>query len=88
MSKLGACHTLQCGGHQYTYTGESEGPKPGAVQWDYGPRKASGVYKAQMYVQDIDDAAYCQYFLANVKGVVQTWFDDLARWKHFVRLIC
>ena len=29
-----------------------------------------GVYMAQMYVQDVDDAAYCQYFPATLKRVV------------------
>jgi len=28
-----------------------------------------GVYKAQMYVQDVDDASYCRYFPATLKGV-------------------
>ena len=26
-----------------------------------------GVYKAQMYVQDVDDAFYCRYFPATLK---------------------
>jgi len=28
-----------------------------------------GVYKAQMYVQDVDDSAYCRYFPATLKEV-------------------
>ena len=28
-----------------------------------------GVYKAQMYIQDVDDTAYCRYFPATLKGV-------------------
>jgi len=36
-----------------------------------------GVYKAQTYVQDVDDAAYCRYFPATLKGVVQSWFNGL-----------
>ena len=30
-----------------------------------------------MYVQDIDDAAYCQFFRATLKGVAQCWFNGL-----------
>ena len=26
-----------------------------------------GVYKMQMYVQDVDDAAYCRFFQATLK---------------------
>jgi len=37
-----------------------------------------GVYKAQMYIQDVDDAAYCKNFLATLKGVAQSWFNGLA----------
>ena len=36
-----------------------------------------GVYIAQMYVQDVDDASYCCYFLATLKGVAQSWFNGL-----------
>jgi len=35
------------------------------------------VHKAQMYVQDVDDVAYCQYFPTTLKGVAQSWFNDL-----------
>jgi len=42
------------------------------------PEKHLGVYKAQMYVQDMDDASYCRYFPATLKGVAQSWFNDLA----------
>ena len=41
------------------------------------PKEHLGVYKAQMYVQDVDDAAYCCYFLATLKGVAQSWFSGL-----------
>jgi len=36
-----------------------------------------GVYKAQMYVQDVDDAAYCPYFPVTLKGVEHAWFNGL-----------
>jgi len=36
-----------------------------------------GVYKAQMHVQDVDDATYYQYFPATLKGVTQSWFNSL-----------
>jgi len=29
------------------------------------------VYKAQMYVQDVDDATCCRYFPATLKGIAQ-----------------
>ena len=32
-----------------------------------------GVYKAQMYIQDIDDADYYRYFPTTLKGVAQSW---------------
>jgi len=32
------------------------------------PEEHLGVYKAQMYVQDIDDAAYCRFFPATLNG--------------------
>jgi len=35
------------------------------------------VYKAHMYVQDIDDATCCRYFLATLKGIAQKWFNGL-----------
>ena len=31
-----------------------------------------GVCKAQMYVQDVDDAAYCRFFPASLKAVPQS----------------
>jgi len=40
------------------------------------PKEHLGVYKAQMYVQDVDDAANCRYFPATLKGVAQS-FNDL-----------
>jgi len=36
------------------------------------PEEHLGVYKAQMYVQGVDDAAYCRYFPATLKGVAQS----------------
>jgi len=42
------------------------------------PEEHLGVYKAQMYVQDVDDASYCRYFPATLKGVAQSWFNGLA----------
>jgi len=36
-----------------------------------------GIYKAQMYVQDMEDATYCRYFPATLKGVAQLWFNSL-----------
>ena len=33
------------------------------------------VYKAQMYVQDVDDVTCCRYFLATLKGIAQRWFN-------------
>jgi len=41
------------------------------------PEEHLGVYKAQMYVQDVDDSAYCRYFPATLKGVAQSWFNGL-----------
>ena len=35
------------------------------------------VYKAQMYVQDVDDATCCRYFPATLKGIAQKWFNGL-----------
>jgi len=32
------------------------------------PREHLGVYKAQMYIRDVDDLAYCMYFSATLKG--------------------
>ena len=36
------------------------------------PEEQLGVYKAQMYVKDVDDATYCRYFPATLKGVAQS----------------
>jgi len=36
------------------------------------PEEHLGVDKAQMYVQVVDDAAYCRYFPATLKGVAQS----------------
>ena len=36
-----------------------------------------GVYKAQMSVEDVDDAGYCRYFPATLKGATQSWFNGL-----------
>jgi len=35
------------------------------------------VYKAQMYVQDVDDATCIIYFPATLKGIAQKWFNVL-----------
>jgi len=35
------------------------------------------VYKGQMYVQDVDDATCCRYFLATLKGIAQKWLNGL-----------
>jgi len=35
------------------------------------------VYKAQMYVQDVDNATYCRYFPATLKGIAKKWFNGL-----------
>jgi len=37
------------------------------------------VYKAQMYVQDVDDRTCCRYFPATLKGIAQKWFNGLPR---------
>ena len=41
------------------------------------PEEYLGVYKAQMYVQDVGDGRYCHYFPATLTGVAHSWFDDL-----------
>ena len=33
------------------------------------PEEHLGVYKVQMYVQDVDDTAHCGYFSATLKGL-------------------
>ena len=42
------------------------------------PEEHLGVYRAQMYVQDVDHASYCWYFPATLKGVAQSWFNGLS----------
>jgi len=42
------------------------------------PKEHLGVHKAQIYIQDVDDAAYCRYFPTTLKRVVQSWFNGLA----------
>jgi len=37
-----------------------------------------GIYKVQMYVEDVDDVAYSCYFPATLKEVAQSWFNGLA----------
>jgi len=41
------------------------------------PEENLGVYKAQMYIEDVDDAVHCRYFPATLKGVAQSSFNDL-----------
>ena len=41
------------------------------------PEEHMEVYKAQMYVQDVNDAAHCRYFPATLKGVAWSWFNGL-----------
>ena len=35
------------------------------------------MYKAQIYIQDVDDAMYCRFFPATLNGVAQSWFNGL-----------
>ena len=42
------------------------------------PKEHLGMYKVQMYVQDVVDVAYCRFFPDTVKGVAQSWFNGLA----------
>ena len=42
-----------------------------------GPEEHLGVYNAHLYVQDVDNATYCRYFPATLKGVAQSWFNGL-----------
>jgi len=35
------------------------------------PEEHLGVYKAQMYIQDVDHAVYCRYLPATLKGVAR-----------------
>jgi len=37
------------------------------------------VYKAQMYVLDMDNATCCRYFSATLKGIAQKWFNGLPK---------
>jgi len=41
------------------------------------PKEHLGVYKGQMYIQDMDKAMCCGYFSAALKGVAQKWFSGL-----------
>jgi len=41
------------------------------------PEEHLRVYKAQMYVQDVDDTAYCRDFPATLKGIAQSWFNGM-----------
>ena len=36
------------------------------------PEEHLGVYKAHIYLQDVDDVTYCCYFPATIKGVEQS----------------
>ena len=36
------------------------------------PKEHLGVYKAQMYVQNVDDLAYCRYLPSTLKWVAQS----------------
>ena len=36
------------------------------------------VYKAEMYVQDMDDATCYRYFRATLKGIAQKWLNGLS----------
>jgi len=42
-----------------------------------GHKEHLGVYKTQMYIQDMDDVVYYGYFAATLKGVAQSWFNGL-----------
>jgi len=44
-------------------------PSPDTYDGTTDLKEHLGVYKTQMYVQDMDDAACCQYFPATLKGV-------------------
>jgi len=35
------------------------------------------VYKAQIYVQDVDDATCCRYFPSTLKRITKKWFNGL-----------
>ena len=41
------------------------------------PEEHMGVHKEQMYVQDVDDAAYYCHFPATLKRVAPSWFNGL-----------
>jgi len=43
--------------------------------WTTNPKEYLRVYKAQMYLQDVDIAAYCRYFLATLKNVTKSWLN-------------
>jgi len=52
-------------------------PTLGLYDGTTNPEVHLGVYKAQMYVQDVDNATYCRYFPAILKEVAQSWFNGL-----------
>ena len=41
------------------------------------PHDHLDLYKIHMYAQDVDDATYCCYFRATLKGITQKWFNGL-----------
>ena len=41
------------------------------------PEEYLGVYKAQIYIQDIDNILYCRYIAVALKGVAQSWLKSL-----------
>ena len=57
--------------------GKAKMPKIDLYDGTTDPEEHLGVYKAQMYVQNVDDAACCHYFPATLNGVAQSWFNGL-----------
>ena len=35
------------------------------------------IYKAHIYIQNVDDASFYRYFPATLKGITQKWFNGL-----------
>ena len=35
------------------------------------------VYKAPMYMKDVEEAIYYPYFVATLKGIAQKWFNAM-----------